>query len=43
MEPSLLQMIEGTNVIFDETLMKEGKIEKNGVHNIKALAELIED
>ena len=36
-------MIEGTNVICDETHMNEGKIEKNGVHNIKALAELIED
>lgn len=43
MEPSIFQMIEGTNLICDETHMKEGKIEKNGVFNIKALAELIED
>ena len=43
MEPGLLQMLEGTNVICDETTIKEGKIEKNGISNIKALAELIED
>lgn len=36
-------MLEGTNVICDETQIKEGKIEKNGINNIKALAELIED
>lgn len=43
MEPGLLQMLEGTNVICDETHITEGKIEKNGISNIKALAELIED
>jgi hypothetical protein len=43
MEPGMLQMLEGTNVICDETHIKEGKIEKNGINNIKALAELIED
>ena len=43
MEPGLLQMLEGTNVLCDETHMNEGKIEKNGISNIKALAELIED
>lgn len=36
-------MLEGTNVICDETMIKEGKIEKNGISNIKAMAELIED
>lgn len=43
MEAGILQMLEGTNVICDETHIKEGKIEKNGINNIKALAELIED
>jgi hypothetical protein len=43
MEPGLLQMLEGTSLICDETQIKEGKIEKNGISNIKALAELIED
>lgn len=43
MEPGMLQMLEGTNVVCDETHIKEGKIEKNGISNIKALAELIED
>jgi hypothetical protein len=43
MEPGVLQMLDGTNVICDETHIKEGKIEKNGINNIKALAELIED
>ena len=36
-------MLDGTNVICDETHMNEGKIEKNGVNNIKAMAELIEN
>lgn len=36
-------MLDGTNVICDETGIKPGKIEKNGVYNIRALAELIED
>ena len=43
MEPGLFQMLDGTNIICDETHIKEGKIEKNGVANIRALAELIED
>lgn len=36
-------MLDGTNLICDETLIKEGQIKNNGVSNIKALAELIED
>jgi hypothetical protein len=32
-----------SNLIIDETNMKEGKIEANGVENIKAIASLIED
>jgi len=43
MEPGLFQILEGTNVVCDETAMKGGKIDKNGVPNIKALAELIEE
>ena len=43
MEPGLFQMLDGTNIICDETHMTEGKVEKNGVANIRALAELIED
>jgi len=36
-------MLDGTHIVCDETQMMEGKIEQNGVANIKALAELIED
>lgn len=36
-------MLDGTNVICDETHLNSGKFVKNGVQNIKALAELIED
>jgi hypothetical protein len=43
MEAGLFQMLDGTNLICDETQIKEGKIEKNGIANIKSLAELIED
>lgn len=43
MEAGLFQMLDGTNIICDETHIKEGKVEKNGVANIRALAELIED
>lgn len=43
MEPGMFQMLDGTQIVCDETCMDEGKIEKNGVINIKALAELIED
>lgn len=32
-----------SNLLIDETLMNEGKIEKNGVDNIKAIATLIEE
>jgi hypothetical protein len=32
-----------SNLLIDETKMSEGKIDKNGVSNIKAIAELIED
>lgn len=43
MEAGLFQMLDGTHIVCDETQMMEGKIEQNGVANIKALAELIED
>lgn len=43
LEAGLFQMLDGTSLILDETQMNEGKIEKHGVFNIKALAELIED
>jgi 2-phosphoglycerate kinase len=36
-------MLDGTNLVCDETHIVPGKIEKNGVNNIRALAELIED
>lgn len=36
-------MLEQTHVTCDETHFKEGKIDKNGINNIRALAELIED
>lgn len=36
-------MLDGTSLIVDETKLDSGKFENNGVHNIKALAELIED
>jgi hypothetical protein len=32
-----------SNLLIDETKMSEGKIDKNGVENIKAIATLIED
>ena len=32
-----------SSLLIDETLMNEGKIEKNGVDNIKAIATLIEE
>jgi hypothetical protein len=43
LEPGLFQMLDGTNVICDETGILPGKIGGNGVYNIRALAELIED
>ena len=36
-------MLDGSCIVCDETSMLPGKIENNGVANIKALAELIED
>jgi len=36
-------MLDGTNIVCDETSIEAGTIEKNGVNNIRALAELIED
>lgn len=42
LEPGLLQMIEGTFVFADETVLKEGQVKGEGVSNIKALATLIE-
>ena len=39
----MLQMLDGTVVILDETNMKEGQLKENGVRNIKALASLIEE
>ena len=32
-----------SNLLIDETQMNEGKIEKHGVDNIKAIATLIEE
>jgi Mini-chromosome maintenance replisome factor len=37
------EMPTHSNLLIDETLMNEGKIEKNGVDNIKAIATLIEE
>lgn len=42
LEPGLLEMIDGTFVICDETCMKEGQIKENGLNSIKGLAVLIE-
>lgn len=36
-------MLEGTNIIVDETHLEGGKMEGFAVSNIKALAEVIED
>lgn len=43
MEAGMMQMLDGTSLIIDETKLESGKFENNGVHNIKAIAELIED
>ena len=43
MEAGLFQVLDGTNIICDETSIENGKITKNGVTNIRAMAELIED
>ena len=42
LEGGLLQMVDGTTVIIDETTMKEGQIKEKGIMNIKTLATLIE-
>ena len=43
MEAGMFQMLDGTNIICDETHLTEGKMDGNAVTNIKTLAELIED
>lgn len=43
LEPGLFQTMGGTRIVCNETNMNEGKIENNGVQNIKAMAELIEN
>lgn len=42
LEGSLLQMLDGTVVIVDETNMGVGQIKENGILNIKTMATLIE-
>lgn len=42
LESGVLQMIDGTFVVCDETTMKEGVLKVNGVAGIKAIATLIE-
>jgi hypothetical protein len=36
-------MLEGTNIIVDETHLEGGQMKDFAVNNIKALAEVIED
>jgi len=43
MDAGLFQMLNGTHVVCNETQMNQGKIENNGVQNVKAIAELIEN
>lgn len=43
MEAGLLQMLDGTPIIVDETHLEEGQMKGFAVNNIKALAEVIED
>ena len=43
LEPGLLQMVDGTLVIIDESTMKAGTIKENGLTSIKAIATLIEE
>ncbi len=38
----MLQMVDGTFLIGDETVMKTGQVKENGIASIKALATLIE-
>ena len=42
LESGLLQMVDGTFLIGDETVMKTGTVKENGIARIKALATLIE-
>ncbi len=43
MDAGLFQMLNGTHVVCNETQMNQGKIANNGVQNVKAIAELIEN
>ena len=36
-------MLNSTNIICDETEMDAGKIEKNGVQNVRSLSSLVQD
>lgn len=42
MEEGVLQMLDGTTVVCDETTLGEGALKEIGVYNIKAIATLIE-
>jgi Mini-chromosome maintenance replisome factor len=42
LESGLLQMVDGTFLIGDETVMKTGTLKENGILSIKAMATLIE-
>lgn len=42
LEGGLLQLVDSTFIIGDETVMKGGILKENGVANVKALATLIE-
>ena len=42
LEPGLLQLVDGTFLIGDETVMKSGQVKENGIASIKAMATLIE-
>jgi hypothetical protein len=42
LESGLLQLIDGTFILADETSMKEGQLNNKGIASIKSLATLIE-
>jgi hypothetical protein len=42
LESGLLQLIDGTFILADETSMKEGQLTNKGIASIKSLATLIE-
>ena len=42
LEGGLLQLVDGTFMIVDETVMKSGQIKENGIQSVKAMATLIE-